>query len=234
MICCQLRNKKMKKHSRLEWLQLIITFSVARFAILSALNRLDPDRRSFLIHLLYEARLITHPTVISLQSANLTDINLNTVSHSKTLHYVSFQDALMTRAIFHSMNIHGVTFNRALLDNANFSLSTNSWECEREDCKQKLNFQNSNLQSTSFIFVNLLEANFGRSKIGPNVNFYNADMRRINAEYINLKNCQFRNTNLSESIFDHAIIINSSFKQSQMIKISMKFSEINNTEFSIF
>lgn len=93
---------------------------VARFAVISAINELDPFRRSFLIHLLYDARLITYQSpdnlpTISLQSANLTDINLMDFSHTKSIEYVSFIGAYMTRANFRQMNIHGVKFDRARL-----------------------------------------------------------------------------------------------------------------------
>lgn len=74
---------------------------VARFATLSALNRLDSDRRNCLAHLLYEAKLITYRSndyraPVSLQSANLTDLNMVEGSERKILFNLSLESTIMT------------------------------------------------------------------------------------------------------------------------------------------
>jgi uncharacterized protein YjbI with pentapeptide repeats len=182
---------------------------VARFAVKSAIKQLDPFRRSFLIHLLYDARLITYQPsdyrpAISLESTNLTDINLVNLSHRKSLEYVSFIGAYMTRANFRQMNIHGVKFDRAKIEYADFSLSSNSWSCDLIDCdrnrKQKLCFENANLTSASF-----------SKAFYDTVLFDNAYMTGVNLFNAIFIESDFRNCYLSEKQLKQAKFFHSQF-----------------------
>ncbi len=74
--------------------------------------------------------------------------------------------------------------------------------------------------------------NFDEATIGPDVDFDHANMSFVKAKKIYLENCQFTDTDLRESVFDHAMIRNTTFKQSLMIKISMQFSNVINGDFS--
>jgi len=132
---------------------------VARFATLSALTRLDRTRRNFLIHLLYEAKLITYRSdnyqpSIALHSSNLTDLNLIDQSHRKVFFHLSLEDTIMTKA--------------------NFSI---------------------------------------------NVDFYNTQMHYVNATYTHFVKCDLNETKLLNTIFDHAVFINTTFVKAQMQKV---------------
>lgn len=197
---------------------------VARFATLSALNQLDPNRRSFLIYLLYKAQLITsqndsNHAAISLESANLTDINLNDVLHSKTLEYVLFQNALMTRANFYKIDIHGVNFNNAFLDYANFSGSTNSWECDNEDCdrdyKQKLTFKYSILESSSFY-----------NAMYDVVVFDDANMIDTDLRFMMCNHCSFLSTNMTYTDLSNAHFQASTFSFARLMYANLERSNI--------
>lgn len=182
---------------------------VARFTTLTAINQLDSIRRSFLIHLLYEARLINYQssddcTAISLESANLTDIDLTSLSHSLLLKYVTFVGAIMTRAKFRGMTLHGIRFDRAILVNADFCSTSNIWACDNELCdmhyKHGLNFENAQLQSSSFA-----HASYERGS------FQEASMIAANFYSFLCMNCIFMSSNMTFTDLSSADIERSSF-----------------------
>jgi uncharacterized protein YjbI with pentapeptide repeats len=97
---------------------------VARFATLSALHRLDRNRRNSLVRLLYESKLITYRSgdyqpPILLYSTNLTDLNLHDGSDQGVFFHLSLEDTIMTKADFHESHIPGARFNKAILIHAN-------------------------------------------------------------------------------------------------------------------
>ncbi len=94
------------------------------------MNQLDPDRRNFLIHLLYDTKLITYHLIsdqipISLELINLTNLCSIDGFAEQTLTHISMEGAIMIKADFHSINLEGAIFNRAILSNADFSYTTN-------------------------------------------------------------------------------------------------------------
>ncbi len=78
----------------------------AHFTTLSALNKLDRDRRNFLVRLLYDAGLITYQSddsqpAIILNSVDLTDLNLIDDIDRRVLIHLSLEDTIMNNANFH-------------------------------------------------------------------------------------------------------------------------------------
>ncbi|CAF1291288.1 unnamed protein product [Rotaria sp. Silwood1] len=184
---------------------------VARFTTLSALNRLDSNRRNFLVRLLYEAKLITYRSddyqpPVSLQSANLTDLNLiDDDSEQRILVHLSLEGTIMTRADFHEINIRGARFRDAILINADFSWTWNSptFDDEMNTFKynsSKLFFDNANLTSASFF-----------SATYDNVDFTRVIMIHANLHMFFCVNCLFDSVTMIEVNLENAAIENSSF-----------------------
>jgi hypothetical protein len=76
---------------------------VARFATLSALSQLDPDRRNFIIRLLYDTKLITYYSIfdqipVSLELVNLTDVYL----------VDGCEKSVQLILILHNVNLHTI------------------------------------------------------------------------------------------------------------------------------
>ncbi|CAF2497219.1 unnamed protein product [Rotaria sp. Silwood2] len=265
---------------------------IARFATLSALNRLDSARRNFLVRLLYEAKLITYRSddyrpPVSLEYANLTDLKLIDESERRVLFHLSLESTIMIRANFHEINIRGARFNGAVLINADFSWTRNAptFDDEMSTLRHnspKLFFNNANLTSaslfsatyenvdfigvimnhanlhtffclnclfdsttmievnlenaaienSSFMFAKLDYANLYRSKFGLNVDFYQTAMNHVNGTYTNFTKCALIETKLMNSIFDHAVFIDTTFSNAYMHKASMKYSRVINGNFT--
>lgn len=183
---------------------------VARFATLSALNHLDSNRRSFLIRLLYEAKLITYISdeykpPVPLHSANLTDLNLFDESQRRVLHNISLTGAIMTRADFHEIHISGARFYDTILTNANFSWTWNTLSfhdngVDLENNSSKLFFVKANLASASF-----------SSATYENADFTFANMSNANLERFFCSNCWFDSTTMTEINLESAHIQNTLF-----------------------
>ena len=197
---------------------------VARFAVISAIDQLDQCRRSFLIHLLYDARLITYQPpdyrpAISLQSANLNDINLINLSKTKTLEYVSFIGASLTRANFREMNIHGVKFDRTKIQYADFSLTSNGWGCDSIDCEKY------SKQKLCFRYANLTFASFSRA-VYDTVLFDNAYMFKVNFEWSACTYCSYKVADLSYADMRHVDIEQSSFSVAKLVGTNLEDATI--------
>ncbi|CAF0855414.1 unnamed protein product [Rotaria sordida] len=183
---------------------------VARFAALSALNRLDSDRRNFLIRLLYEAKLITYQSddyrsPVLLQSANLTDLNLIGEFERRVLFHLSLEDTIMTRADFHEINICGARFNGAILINADFSSTQNTPPMDDEISilkysSSQLFFNKANLTSASFF-----------SATYDNVDFTHVIMNNADLNRFFCSNCLFDSTSMIKVNLKNADIKYSSF-----------------------
>jgi uncharacterized protein YjbI with pentapeptide repeats len=182
---------------------------VARFATLSALSQLDPDRRNFIIRLLYDTKLITYLSVydqpaVSLESANLTDLCLIDGTNPQTLYHLSMEAAIMTRVDFHCINIYGATFNKAILTNADFSESRNMLQCENEKCfgpnGASLYFQRSDLTSASFAKAS-----------HESVFFDSAMMIKTNFHSFECVSCCFILANMTQTSLRNVEILQSSF-----------------------
>jgi uncharacterized protein YjbI with pentapeptide repeats len=265
----------------------------ARFVILSAIYRLDRERRNFLVQLLYQSKLITYQSndyqpPVSLHSANLTDLDLIDECDNIKLVYLSLENTIMTKANFHKSHIHGGRFNNAILSNADFSGTHNSLSPDENDDidfthnSYQSSFEHANLTSTSFVFaaydnvdfslaimqnanlknffcencmfsstmMSKIDLQYGRiqyssfmfaildyanlygSIFGIEVDFYEATMHNINATYTNFTQCELTGAKLSNTIFDHAVFINTIFSGAQMKNVSMEYTRIINGSFT--
>ncbi len=184
---------------------------VARFATLSALHRLDRNRRNSLVRLLYESKLITYRSgdyqpPILLYSTNLTDLNLHDGSDQGVFFHLSLEDTIMTKADFHESHIPGARFNKAILIHANFSSSWNSISCDEYDdidCRnnfEHLFFEKADLTSASFFSATYDHADFTL-----------AIMINANLNHFFCENCIFISTVMNEVNLQHGDIRNSSF-----------------------
>jgi len=208
--CLKILSKLIEKHGPVLNESLSVSLA-ARFVTLSALHRLDRDRRNFLVRLLYQSKLITYrsndyQSPISLHSANLTDLNLIDQGDYTALFHLSLQDTIMTKANFRSSNIHGGRFNKAILSNADFSSTHNSLSFSGFDdigCKsnsQQLSFERANLTSTSFVFATY-----------DNVDFSLAIMKNANLNNFSCENCTFSTAIMSKINLQYGTIESSFF-----------------------
>lgn len=192
---------------------------VARFTTLSALNRLDSNRRNFLIDLLYEAKLITYqsnnyqPAVV-LRSANLTGLNLSDQYERRTLFCISLEGTIMVKADFHEMNIYGARFKRSILIKANFASTRNT---PAFDEYEDIGCLNNDFLPLSFAYANLTSTSFFAATY-DNADFTEAKMINSNLDRFFCINCLFVSTNMQKINLQHAEINNSSFM----------FAELNN------
>ncbi|UJR20506.1 hypothetical protein I4U23_023634 [Adineta vaga] len=208
--CQKVLSKLIEKHGT-EFDPGSSTSLVVRFAVLSALNRLDLTRRNFLIRLLYEAKLITCQTPncrpsIDLQSANLMDLSFDCEYQRKELYYLSLENTVMSRADFFDMNIHGGNFKRAKLDQANFAWTRNDYTFE--NCANSYCMENVSTP-LSFEKANLTMASFHTATYGT-ANFIDAIMTNVNLDNFFCGNCIFQATDLSGVNFRDAGIHDSS------------------------
>ena len=199
---------------------------IARFAVLSALDRLDATRRNFLVRLLYETKLITCKTVfckpsIDLQSVNLMDLSLSRPYKSHDLLYhISLENAVLSRANFSTMNIYGGKFNGAILDDADFTWTRNDFAfeaCQGEFCMENvsapLSFGKANLNGASFRAASYGRADFTDAKmVNANLKMFyctNCQFIGTNMNSVDFRSGQFENTSIYFSSLDHANIYGS-------------------------
>ena len=185
---------------------------VARFATLSALNRLDSTRRSFLVRLLYESQLITERTEnehvpVSLESANLTDLDLRDSVQRRPLLYISLKECLLIRANFHSMNIYGGKFTRSILINANFAETSNSLDFDPLSLEDQ---QFNMTPELKFDMANLENASFANA-VYRNATFQQTLMPFVNFKYFFCQHCQFFSSAMRFVNFQGATIEKSLF-----------------------
>lgn len=179
---------------------------VARFATLSALNRLDSIRRSFLVRLLYESQLITwrqdtEYIPVPLESVNLTDLDLRDSAQLRPLLYISLKECLLIRANFHSLNIYAGKFTRSILTNANFDETSNTLHFDSLSEDQQLN----KTPELTFYMANLVNASFVRA-VYRNASFEQTSMKFVNFQSFFCQHCTFLSSGMTFVNFQGATI----------------------------
>ena len=185
--------------------------TVARLNTLSALEQLDPRRKTLLIRTLYEAGLLyryknitlKNPGIIPLHNANLSHIDLS-VSDDDLGYQAFFMNAFLGRmwlngAAFRGLHIDGCSFIETNLNHGDLSGtqvvdSTNSGV---EPSQQGISFVQASLKHTRFI---------GAWYNSDRVLFLSAKMDDVNMQHMQCHACIFANAvmiraNLSYAIF---------------------------------
>jgi uncharacterized protein YjbI with pentapeptide repeats len=189
---------------------------VARLKTLTSVNQLDSTRKTFLIHALFEAKLIVNDDsssnpytsgIISLEGADLSGISFE----NRALKYVSLPKSNLTRAIFALTDLSCANFYWAVLINSSFYgalIHTIKNQCFPEFAYTifvKAKMTGTNLCEAEFISIDFSETNLDYANMRHFVcinclfvgtSMYNADL----SFSVMSENSTFVLTNLTETV----------------------------------
>lgn len=180
--------------------------AIARARTLTALTRLDPDRKRIIIQFLYEANLINNKTGIDLRDADLSNANLATLNLSGSefdgadLDGANFNDANLNNTYIDGANLLDATFSNTSLDGTHFGCATKG---SFFSCTTLINadFRNALLNGTDFFGAHLVGARFDciiysnnnaeTCQILSDVNFIGTSLERANLRGADLSSVHF-------------------------------------------
>ena len=209
---CQHRLTKLVENYGIHFENNSVASLISRFTTLSALNRLDSRRKTYLIRFLYESKLIqyrlpNYNVPLSLYSSNLNDLDLTDSIPGRYLLYLSLDGCLLNRAQFYGTTIYGGNFRRSKLNNADFRSTINSLD---KDFLFELNLIENFPLGLIFDFADLTGVLFTSASY-VNASFDQTLMKNTNFNSFFCDRCHFWSTLIQESSFKDSIIRNSSF-----------------------
>ncbi|CAF4090956.1 unnamed protein product [Rotaria sp. Silwood2] len=215
---------------------------VARFKTLTAINQLDQNRKTFLIRLLFEAKLIVNDYnssdpissgIISLEEADLSKISL---SH-RVLQYLSLPKVNLTQSLFTYTILSCVNFYSTIIIECDFThasiLKTKNHCFPKskqyirtifvEAIMNKVNLFQSEFIATDFTKSILVYANM-RYFVCLECLFLDTNMFRADLSFSQiLMDCNFQLTNLTKVLLLSTLFIQATF-------IDTIFTRIQTTE----